>query len=88
MSVQSRRGPEWEATRLRILNRDGWLCAYCGVHLEGRNATVDHVIPIDLGGTDDEHNLVAACRPCNGKKSNRTMLRSTWFNPAWLEALP
>src|SRR6185437_377894 len=28
-------------------------------------ATIDHVIPIALGGTDDETNLVTACFICN-----------------------
>lgn len=85
MSKQSRRGPEWEATRLRILNRDGWICGYCGKALEGQDATVDHIIPIDAGGTDDDHNLIAACRSDNGRKSNKVVIRTTWLNPRWLD---
>lgn len=91
MSEQSSRGPVWEATRKRILDRDGWLCLYCGkdLTLEARDATVDHIIPKDLGGTDDDSNLVASCRRDNGIKSNKVMIRMPWFNPAWLpEGLP
>jgi hypothetical protein len=32
--------------------------------------TVDHVIPVALGGPDDPSNLVAACKDCNGGKSS------------------
>ena len=87
MSKQSSRGSEWAATRLRVLNRDGWICVYCGKHLEGDDATADHVIPKDAGGTDDDSNLVASCRADNGRKSNKTMIRMNWFNPNWLESL-
>lgn len=87
MSKQSSRGSEWEALRLRVLNRDGWICVYCGKHLEGSDATADHVIPKDAGGEDVESNLVASCRTDNGRKSNKVMIRMPWFNRNWLEAL-
>ena len=32
--------------------------------------TVDHVVPIVLGGTDDDDNLVTACWPCNQRKGD------------------
>lgn len=87
MSKQSSRGTEWAAIRLFILNRDGWLCQYCGKHLEGDDATADHVTPKDAGGTDDPTNLVAACRACNGRKTNKLLTRMPWFNPRWLTHL-
>lgn len=87
MSVRSSRGPAWEALRLRVLNRDEWLCAYCGKHLEGRDATVDHIVAKVNGGQDIETNLVAACLRCNGLKSGKVMLRQTWHNPRWLPDL-
>jgi hypothetical protein len=30
-----------------------------------RQATIDHVVPLSNGGTNDEDNLVLACRECN-----------------------
>lgn len=87
MSKQSRRGAEWESIRRRILDRDGWTCVYCGKALDGADATVDHVIPVDAGGTDDDSNLVASCRADNGRKSNKVMIRMPWFNRHWLVGL-
>lgn len=57
-------------TKKNILKRDSYRCQYCGVH-EG-DLTVDHVIPKDRGGRDTWENLVACCKTCNAKKSNRT----------------
>lgn len=36
----------------------------------GVTLQVDHVIPADLGGTDDLDNLATLCQPCNRGKSN------------------
>jgi 5-methylcytosine-specific restriction endonuclease McrA len=33
--------------------------------------TVDHVIPIARGGSDDPENLIAACRRCNYSKQDK-----------------
>jgi 5-methylcytosine-specific restriction endonuclease McrA len=33
--------------------------------------TVDHIIPVAKGGTDDPENLVAACRKCNFSKQDK-----------------
>lgn len=80
MSKQSSRGTKWERTRLAVLERDGHLCNYCG-----RDATTaDHVIPKAAGGTDDMSNLVAACLTCNGRKSDRMLVRLDYVNPRWL----
>ncbi len=34
-------------------------------------ATIDHVVPISLGGGDEEINLVTACLSCNVKKGKK-----------------
>lgn len=38
--------------------------------LEQVELTVDHVVPVSLGGGDDPGNLVAACRDCNAGKAS------------------
>jgi hypothetical protein len=57
--------------RYEVLRRDGHRCRYCGVSAdEGAALTVDHVIPVALGGGDKPDNLVAACKDCNAGKSS------------------
>lgn len=56
--------------RFEILRRDGHTCRYCGAQAPTVELTVDHVIPVTLGGSDDPSNLVAACTACNGGKSS------------------
>jgi hypothetical protein len=54
----------WKDQRLRVLKRDGYICAYCG-----QEATqVDHVISRKAGGGHELENLVACCAPCNSAK--------------------
>lgn len=36
-------------------------------------ASVDHLTPVSRGGTDEEENLVTACRRCNSLKKDRTL---------------
>ena len=54
-------------TRYEVLRRDGFACYYCH---GTKPLTVDHVIPLALGGTDDPSNLVASCAECNSGKSS------------------
>lgn len=55
-------------TRFEVLKRDDHTCRYCR-STEGA-LTVDHVVPVALGGSDAPDNLVAACRDCNAGKSS------------------
>jgi len=80
MSKLSSTGKVWDALRLACLERDGWVCAYCGKHLEGADATADHIIPVNAGGKDEMSNLLAACRKCNGMKQDKLYERSLWLN--------
>ncbi|RLC60281.1 MAG: hypothetical protein DRI01_10370 [Chloroflexi bacterium] len=66
-----------EKLRYEIFSRDGFRCQACGrgVH-DGVKLTVDHVVPVDWGGTNDRSNLVTLCAECNrGKK-------------AWVDSVP
>lgn len=50
----------------RILARDGGICWICG---RAGADTVDHVLALARGGTDDDTNLKAAHRACNARKA-------------------
>lgn len=56
--------------RFEILRRDSYTCRYCGASAPDAKLTVDHVLPVALGGTDEPTNLVAACADCNVGKSS------------------
>ena len=59
--------PRTRSKRRKFWNADP-TCWYCGRYLSFRNATIDHFIPKELGGLDDESNLRLACRTCNETK--------------------
>ena len=59
-----------------VLRRDSFECQYCGKRLSRTTGTVDHVIPQCRKGKNVWANVVAACKPCNGKKDNRTPLEA------------
>jgi 5-methylcytosine-specific restriction endonuclease McrA len=83
MSKHSARGPEWDALRLAVLERDNYTCMHCG-----RPATeADHVIPRSKGGRDVMENLVASCKRCNATRGDRELVRISGFNPRWLDGL-
>src|SRR5690554_3945800 len=59
-------------TRFEVLRRDSFRCQYCGLNAPetGEGLTIDHVVPVSLGGSDKPENLVAACKDCNAGKSS------------------
>jgi 5-methylcytosine-specific restriction endonuclease McrA len=52
-----------------LYDRDDRACVYCGSEA---NICIDHMVPISLGGTDDDKNLAVACKSCNSGKAGRT----------------
>lgn len=69
-------GSKWirPSKRLAIYLRDGMACTYCGATLEdGAQLTLDHIKPVNKGGTNGETNLVTACLCCNSKRQDKTV---------------
>ena len=66
-----------ERVRYQVLNNDGFRCRACGRSADdGVKLTVDHIKPVDWGGTNDMPNLQTLCEECNrGKK-------------AWVDSVP
>lgn len=73
-----RNGPSAEKRRART-RRIG-RCVYCGSQ---KNIVCDHFVPIAKGGKDADENVVPACAPCNGAKSDR-VFGSIEEAAAWL----
>ncbi|MCA6430306.1 MAG: HNH endonuclease [Cytophagales bacterium] len=71
--------PRQHYTAMKRQLREKWSyeCAYCGAKEKTKELTLDHVIPLAHGGTDDYNNLVPACSRCNLDKSDTPL--EEWF---------
>lgn len=65
-------GSKWirPEKRAKIYADDSHTCQYCGksIHTDAILLTLDHVVPCELGGTNEATNLVTACLSCNSAK--------------------
>ena len=70
--------------RRKIYERDGGVCCKCKEPTrffkslydspfgdQPKAGSVDHIIPVSKGGTNDESNLRWMCRSCNCARGNR-----------------
>ncbi len=57
--------------RLKIYERDDYLCKYCNKQLTRFTTTLDHINPVSEGGDNTKDNLVTSCLSCNSKKNSR-----------------
>ena len=62
---QSRR----KELELALIHRDGYVCSVPGCGCT-TGLTIDHIVPISKGGTDELSNLRFLCRPHNSSKSD------------------
>ncbi len=57
--------------RYKILSRAKFRCELCGISADKKSLEVDHIIPRNKGGLDDESNLQSLCYSCNAMKRDR-----------------
>lgn len=57
---------------LAIFRKSNGICWYCGKDIH-TDLTIDHIVPISDGGSDDLSNLVPCCKSCNSAKRNKTL---------------
>jgi len=68
--------------RLVVYDRDAWTCQLCGCKTKKENKgkqhdrapTLDHIVPLSLGGSHTYDNVQTACLSCNVKKSNKSTI--------------
>ncbi len=60
-------------SRQNVYLRDGHTCAYCGNKFGLSHLTLDHLVPIALGGKTNWNNIVTACKNCNSRKGSKTI---------------
>lgn len=59
--------------RFEVFKRDSFTCQYCGAHPPSVILEVDHIVPVALGGENDQDNLVTSCFNCNRGKAARSL---------------
>lgn len=65
--------------RNAILKSSKGICAHCGKKLNTKTMTIEHIIPIMRGGTNDIKNLTALCPECNAMKDNLIYLPKSFY---------
>lgn len=79
------------AIRRTLMLEQNGACIYCRREMttdwqherKARFATLDHLVPIAQGGTNDPANLVLCCRLCNNVKADST-LEEFVFGLLWI----
>ena len=62
-------GSTWMKTRRRIMLRDRYTCASCGLVRSDHDC--DHVVPLEQGGADADCNLQLLCRSWIDEQRNK-----------------
>lgn len=83
--------PAKRRIRWRLFHDQSGSCAYCrrGMTMDSKHcrkanhATLDHLMPLALGGSTRLDNLVLCCRLCNGVKGSST-LEEFIFGLLWI----
>lgn len=65
-----------EREKARVLRKTRWwkqrvgqgLCYYCGRRFPPKKLSMDHIVPIILGGKTTKGNVAPVCQECNNKK--------------------
>ena len=82
--------PYWPKDLLRaVANRDRVKCAVClrdlsdVIAINSPESRIDHIVPLNLGGTNDPTNLQLLCEPCNQEKGGHTIHTGRFYQVYW-----
>lgn len=67
-TIQAKRSRISEKMKRRIFGEDEYKCQYCGGSFAFGELCLDHIVPLSIGGDNEDENLTTACRSCNAKK--------------------
>lgn len=60
-----------KSLRAAIVRRDGRYCKWCNRHLDFEEMTIDHIVPVSKGGTNQKRNLQILCDDCHVMKTKQ-----------------
>jgi len=66
----------------RVWKKTGGICAHCGRPVTGIRQTIDHFVPLSLGGGFDLRNLMPLCKSCNGSKRSIEVSATSYYSYA------
>jgi 5-methylcytosine-specific restriction endonuclease McrA len=64
----SKRSGNSRIKRSRLIKKGVNKCHWCQKPLTLDDSTLEHIIPLGLGGLDNANNLTLACEKCNSKR--------------------
>lgn len=78
--------PKWVKTA--VYHREKGRCVFCNTDLTGlvnilTTSNYDHIVPLDLHGTNDPCNIQLTCEKCNKTKTNKHGSTSNKYIPWW-----
>lgn len=59
------------AVQQKVWAADGFECMYCNARMGKQLLTIDHFIPLELGGKNDISNYLTSCKACNKDKGSQ-----------------
>jgi hypothetical protein len=71
--IMAKRKTISKKTRFEVFKRDSFTCQYCGRMAPDVVLEIDHIDPINNGGTNDIMNLITSCFDCNRGKGKRKL---------------
>ena len=81
---------EYAVNREYLKKNVPWICSLCGHRIKAKDLTVDHIIPLSRGGTNQLSNLRLVHSLCNQIKGNFLDEELSWlakFYFGWLRFL-
>jgi hypothetical protein len=66
----SRKKGGYTKYKMRLLASSPF-CQWCLCKLSKKTATIDHKVPLHLGGLNNPNNYVLSCEPCNRRKGHQ-----------------
>ena len=79
--------PQW--VKDSVFHREKGRCVFCNTDLTRlintlTNSNYDHIVPLDLFGSNDPCNIQLSCEHCNKSKTNKNGSTSTKYIPWWV----
>lgn len=83
-TIKRERIPSW--LKKAVFHRDKWRCVFCNTDLTNlintlESSNYDHIVPLDLFGTNDPCNIQLTCEYCNKFKRNKHSNTSSTYIP-------